>query len=430
MNIFFNKLSKLYLISFNYLLNLTKEMNKIKLTVILAILFAGCSSQYKIKNTMDEKLIREEAHKIAGEELIFDTHMDVPLRLLWNKDLNLGERTSDGHFDYVRAKEGGLNAAFMAVYISPSYEEKGGAKKLADSIITLVNKTIIDNKDKFAFAVSPADITKNRKLGRISLPVGIENGTAVEGSIENLEHFYKSGVRYITLCHMKNNHICDSSGDPEKKWNGLSPFGTELVKKMNDLGMIIDVSHISDSAFYQVMKLSRVPVIASHSGCRIFTPGFERNMTDEMIKALADKGGVIQINFGSSIINNDVRLKYDERSKAIRSYLKENNLKYSDEQAKNFIDQYEKDHPVQNASINDIIQHIDHAVKVGGIDHVGLGSDYDGVELTPDGLEDVSKYPEIIFELLKKGYSRSDIKKICGENTMRVWKEIEEGSVK
>jgi len=406
-------------------------MDKIKITLFLAVFLSGCSLQTNyLRDSMDDKTLRKTAQKIASEILIFDTHMDIPLRLLWNKDLNLGELTSDGHFDYVRATKGGLNAVFMAVYISPSYEEKGGGKKLADSTIQLIEKMITANPDKFSSAATVSEITENFGTGKISLPVGIENGTALEGSLDNLKHFYDCGVRYITLCHMKNNHICDSSGDPDDKWNGLSPFGKSLIKMMNDLGMIIDVSHISDEAFYQVIELSRTPVIASHSGCRVFTPGFERNMSDEMIKLLADKGGVIQINFGSSLMNNEVRIAYDERSAAIRKYFNENKLKRSDEQAINYIDQYEKEHPIGNAAISDIINHIDHAVKIAGIDHVGLGSDFDGVELTPDGLEDVSKYPNLIFELLKKGYSENDIKKICGENILRVWGEIEKAAHK
>lgn len=403
-------------------------MDKIKITLLIALLFGGCSFQNQMRNSMDDKILLEKAHNLASQILIFDTHMDIPLRLLWNKDLNLAELTNDGHFDYVRARKGGLDAVFMAIYISPSYEEKGGAKKLTDSTITLIEKVLAENPDKFASASTVSDIRNNLSSNKISLPIGIENGTALEGSLDNLKHFYDCGVRYITLCHMKNNHICDSSGEPDNKWNGLSPFGKDVVKMMNDLGMMIDVSHISDDAFYQVIEISRAPVIASHSGCRVYTPGFERNMTDDMIKLLADKGGVIQINFGSSIINNDVHVKEEERSKAIRKYLKENNLKYSDEQAKTFIEGYEKENPITNANVLDVANHIDHAVKIAGIDHIGLGSDFDGVELTPDGLEDVSKYPNLIFELLKKGYSEEDIKKICGENILRVWKQVEEAA--
>lgn len=402
-------------------------MNNIVIILFTAMAFY-CSGFCQQGDSMNDRESAEQhAKKLASELLIFDTHMDVPLRLLWEKDIDLASRTSTGHFDYIRAKIGGLDAAFMAVYISPSYEEKGGAKKLTDSVISLINKTINDNPDKFTAALSTADIRKNFSAGKVSLPIGIENGTAVEGSLDNLKHFYDAGVRYITLCHMKNNHICDSSGEPEKKWNGLSPFGKDLIASMNDLGMMIDVSHISDDAFYQVLELSRVPVIASHSGCRSLTPGFERNMSDEMIKALADKGGVIQINFGSSLMNNNVRLNYEKRSETIRAYLKEHNLKYSDDSAKVFNESYDKDNPMGNASLKDIADHIDHAVKLAGVDHVGLGSDFDGVELTPDGLEDVTKYPDLLAELLLRGYSDEDIKKICGENTMRVWSTVEKG---
>jgi membrane dipeptidase len=239
-----------------------------------------------------------------------------------------------------------------------------------------------------------------------------------------LKYFYDRGIRYITLAHGKANHICDSSYDPNKRWNGLSPFGKSLIPEMNKIGMIIDISHVSDSTFYQVIELSNVPVIASHSSCRYFTPGFERNMNDDMIKKLAENGGVIQINFGTYFISGDYQKKMVEMNK----YLKEHDIGRWTEEGKNYFWKFVKENDVDLGSTKMIADHIDHVVKLVGINHVGLGSDFDGISVLPNGIVDVSSYPNIIYELLKKGYSEEDIRKVCSDNFLRVWKEVEEYS--
>jgi len=244
--------------------------------------------------------------------------------------------------------------------------------------------------------------------------------------LENLRYFYSRGIRYITLTHSKNNHICDSSFDTERKWYGLSPFGKEVVAEMNRLGMMIDVSHVSDSTFYQVIRLSKAPVIASHSSCRFFTPGWERNMSDEMIFLLAKNGGVIQINFGSMFLNSELQKKGDETRAAINKYFEEHQLKPSDSVAVDYARKYHDEHPTGYADIKDVVEHINHVVQLVGVDYVGLGSDFDGVgDSLPTGLKDVSYYPNLIYKLLKKGYSEEDVRKICGENLLRVWSQVE-----
>jgi len=258
--------------------------------------------------------------------------------------------------------------------------------------------------------------------GRISIVLGMENGSPLEGEMANLRHFYARGIRYITLCHSKNNHICDSSFDEGPQWHGLSPFGRKLIAEMNRVGMIVDVSHVSDEAFYEVMELSQAPVVATHSGCRHFTPGWERNMSDEMIRLLAEKGGVIQINFGSIFVNTVANRKFAELHRDILRQVKARNLQGQER------DRYVHERWVGvrfgPAYVADVARHIDHVARLVGVEHVGLGSDFDGIENVPEGLEDVSCYPNLIYELLKKGYDEQDLKKICAENFLRVWSRV------
>ena len=384
------------------------------LFLCLVVIFSSCS-----------KNLKDEADKIAQSTIILDGHVDIPYRLN-NKMEDISQRTEGGDFDFVRAKKGGLNAPFMSIYIPAEKEEEGTAKKFADYLIDMVEKIAADSPDKFAVATSVADVHSQFEKGVISLPMGMENGAPIEGDLKNVEYFYNRGIRYITLTHSKNNHICDSSYDPEKKWNGLSPFGNEVVKEMNRVGIMIDVSHITDDTFYQVMEITQAPVIASHSSCRAFTPGFMRNMDDEMLKKLAENGGVIQINFGSSFLDGEIQKKYDEAFAASAEYAKENNLNADDPKLDEFMSKYKEEHNIGFADITDIVKHIDHVVNLIGIDHVGIGSDFDGVgDSLPTGMKDVSMYPNLIHELLKKGYSREDIVKICSGNVLRVWSEVE-----
>ncbi|MCB0745202.1 MAG: dipeptidase, partial [Ignavibacteriae bacterium] len=353
--------------------------------------------------------------------IIVDTHIDVPYRLS-HKWEDVSMQTEKGHFDYVRGIKGGLNAAFMSIYIPAEFEDKGGSVELADSLIDIVETLVKQNPEKFAIALSTDDVKNQFSEKLISLPMGMENGTPLQGNFENLKHFYDRGIRYLTLSHGKANHICDSSYDPNKKWNGLSPFGKSLIAEMNKLGMMIDISHVSDSTFYQVIELTKTPVIASHSSCRFYTPGFERNMNDDMIKKLAENGGVIQITFGSYFVSGNYQSKMNE----LDNYYKENNVKRYSDEGKKYYDEFMQKNKIDYGTSEDLANHIDHVVKLVGIDHVGLGSDFDGIGKLPAGIKDVSSYPQIIYELLKKGYSEKDIEKICSGNILRVWKEVED----
>ena len=392
------------------------------LIVTFSLFFITCS-----KKEEKEITLKEKAQKLAQQLIIVDTHIDVPYRLR-EKWEDVSTRTKDGHFDYVRAKEGGLNAPFMSIYVPAKYQKTGGAKELADSLIDMVNKFPMDWPDKFAMAYSPADINSNFETGKMSLLMGMENGAPIEGNLENVKYFYEQGIRYITLAHSKNNHICDSSYDTIPKWNGLSPFGEKVVAEMNHQGIMVDISHVTDSTFYDVMKITKAPVIASHSSCRYFTPDWERNMSDDLIRILGKNGGVIQVTFGSAFLKNEYREKGREIRKELNKHIDEEGWGRRDEHAKAYLDEYYHTHHL--GTVADVADHIDHVVELTGIDHVGIGSDFDGVAFLPEGLSDVSGYPNLIEELLKREYSEEDIQKICSGNIMRVMSEVEQVSQK
>lgn len=376
------------------------------------LLLTGCATQTTA--TSDNTL---RAQQLAQKHIIIDTHIDVPYRLHadW-EDVTVA--TKRGEFDYPRARQGGLNAPFMSIYIPSSYEQSGGGYQLANQLIDSMEALVGRAPDKFAMAHDSKDVLAQFGSGKVSLALGMENGTPIEGKLENLQHFYNRGIRYITLAHSQSNHISDSSYDLRRRWQGLSPFGKELVVAMNNIGMMIDISHVSDAAFYQVMELSKAPVIASHSSLRKYTPGFERNMDDDMIKALAKNGGVVQINFGSSFVTQMANQYGALRKAAAKQAGVEDNEAFELE--------FRKKHPYPFATLDTVLDHIDHVVALVGIDYVGIGSDYDGVgDSLPVGLKDVASYPNLIAGLLQRGYSEADIAKILSGNLLRVWREVE-----
>lgn len=368
------------------------------------------------------------AKQIARDSLIVDTHIDIPYRLSEKmEDISLS--TDGGDFDYPRALEGGLNAPFMAIYIPARHQAIGDAKEFADEMIDMVEGFQEKWPDKFILARSVSGVRDAFEKGLIALPMGMENGAPIEGRLENLEHFFNRGIRYITLTHSEVNHICDSSYDSKRKWNGLSPFGRKLISEMNRLGIMIDISHVSDATFDQVLELSDAPVIASHSSCRAFTPGWERNMSDSMIRRLAGNGGVIQIAFGSSFLKEEYRKYYYARAREKEAFLKQNTLEDNHPSAAKWLEDYNRELSFLLADVTDVADHIDHVRDLVGISHVGLGSDFDGVgATTPKGLKDVSQYPNLIQELLERGYSEVDVEKVLSGNLLRVWSEVEESA--
>ncbi|MEM8886364.1 MAG: dipeptidase [Bacteroidota bacterium] len=378
--------------------------------------------------------LEEQALQLAQATLITDGHVDLPYRMrvrnfrLEKEFLDVSKRTEGGDFDYVRSKEGGLDAPFMSIYVPASYQEESGRSKAeADSLIDMVEEIVERYPDQYALAKTADEVEANFKAGKISLPMGMENGSPIEDELANVEYFYNRGIRYITLTHSLVNKISDSSYDTTRTWNGLSPFGEEVVQEMNRVGIMVDISHVSDSAFYDVMKLTSAPAIASHSSCRKFTPGFERNMSDDMIRALAENGGVIQINFGSTFLDSVSRKRRADMRAAMAAYQDELGKELTEEDQETFSKQYFEENGSMYSDVKVAADHVEHVIKLVGVDYVGFGSDFDGVgDSLPLGLKDVSDYPNLIAELLKRGYSEEDIQKICYKNVFRVWRKVEE----
>ncbi len=402
-----------------------KRALKIILSVaVLAALACGGAVEPVAEETPGPAAV---AGRLAAEAIIVDGHVDVPYRMV-EKMADISQATEDGDFDYPRAVAGGLDAPFMSIYIPARHQETGDAKQVAEELIDMVGGFERDHPDKFAVARSVADVRAAKVAGRIALPMGMENGAPIE-TLDDVAHFAERGIRYVTLTHSQDNQICDSSYvDPEERtWNGLSPFGREVVAEMNRQGVMIDVSHISDDTFWQVMEITTAPVIASHSSARHFTPGWERNIGDEMIRELAESGGVVMINFGSAFLREDAQQQSEKFWEAMGEFIEKSGESRDSEAVKEFAKSwFAENGPQIYAELSDVVAHIDHVVGLAGIDHVGLGSDFDGVgDSLPEGLKDVAGYPNLVAALLEAGYSEEDVVKILGENALRVWSEVE-----
>lgn len=371
--------------------------------------------------------------EIAKDSLIIDTHIDAPHKLnILNKQgqqiHDLGSETNT-EFDYPKAIQGGLDVAFMSVYLSSETQLEGTSFQEANQLIDLIEDVITLNAEKFLLIKRVNDIGFLARTKKIGLALGMENGAPIEGDLDRVQYFFDRGIRYITLTHSKSNHLSDSSYDPNHRWDGLSDFGKKVVKEMNKVGIMVDISHVSDAAFYQAIAISDVPVIASHSSLRYFTPGFERNVSDDMLLKLAEKGGVIQINFGSTFILKEARDYSDRLQDFIKKQLElKDKSQLTDQELKEITDKFiEQNGKLPFANISNVVDHIDRVVKLVGINHVGIGSDFDGVgDSLPLGLKNVSMYPNLIEALLERGYSIIDIDKILGKNLLRVWRATEE----
>lgn len=386
---------------------------------------------------MSDAELHALADQLAHKFMIIDGHVDFPERLK-DKKIVINEQTKEvaindegGEFDYTRAKEGGLTSPFMSIYIPASYQKLPDmGKAYADSLIDNVRAMATLLPDKFALINSTSDLKKNFESGLISLPMGMENGAPFGNDLKNVQYFYDRGIRYTTLTHNKNNQICDSSGD-SAKWNGLSPFGKEVVKEMNRVGIMVDISHVDDSTFYQVMKLTNVPCIASHSSCRAFAPSVRRDMTDDMITLMGKNNGVILVNFYNAFLDSVVVNYNNKLKEKLSATLKEKKLTEKDTAYKTVFKEFYSQNPLKRTDIEMVANHIDRIKTLAGIDHVGFGSDFDGVDgQLPIGLEDASKYPDLIYVLLKRGYTEDDIEKICYKNALRVWAAVEETAKK
>ena len=310
--------------------------------------------------------------------IVLDSHCDTPSLMI--KGLDIGIDNKDGHVDIPKLAAGGVDAAFFALYTSAELSPEAATSRALEMLASIYD-ALGKYGDRIALALTPDDVLANKANKLISILIGMENGAPVQKSMSLLRLFHRMGVRYMTLTHNGDNEIADAAMEG-KRWGGLSPFGRDVVSEMNRLGIIVDVAHVSDGTFSDVLDCSKKPVLSTHAGCRALA-NHPRNMTDEMIRRMADKGGVIQINFYPYFLTTTVQ-----------------------------------------ASVEDVIRHIDHAVKVGGIEHVGIGTDFDGIEVTPVGLENVSKLPVVFDQLSEKGYSDDQIEKIASGNFLRVFREV------
>ncbi|MEN8138718.1 MAG: dipeptidase [Bacteroidota bacterium] len=376
--------------------------------------------------------LEEKAAKIHQEVFTIDSHTDTPLNFMSN-DFDLGvehdARNGGGKIDIPRMEKGGLDAAFFAVFIGQGERDSLGhqqAFERAEQIFEATNKAIEPYHDKVEIAFNPQQGYSLEKQGKRAIYFGIENGYPIGNDPDNINYFYEKGARYLTLVHTSNNDIADSSTDKKgAEYNGLSEFGEEVVKRMNKLGMLVDISHASDSAFYDVIKLSNSPVIASHSCARALCDN-ARNLNDDMLKELAKNGGVIQMCILSDYVKKVSQTPTRDSARTAFRKTHSHWEKYTEKERKAAMrdwHQLDIDFPPKLANVSDVVDHIDHIVKVAGIDHIGIGTDFDGGGGV-DGCYDVSELGNITLELVKRGYNKEEIRKIWGGNFMRVFEEV------
>ncbi len=371
-----------------------------------------------------------EVRQVHRSTLLIDSHNDVTSETVAGLDIG---KPHAGRTDVPKLREGGIGAVFFAVYVDAQYVDGNRSAHRALEMIDTVRHDIIGRYPRdFALARTADEIEAAHKQGKIAALMGIEGGHAIEDSPRLLRQFYELGVRYMTLTHMNTNNWADGSGDMDdpsvKHHNGLTDFGKDIVREMNRLGMMVDISHVADKTFWDVLEVSKAPAFASHSSCRSLS-SFFRNMADEMIIALAKKGGVIQINFLCAFVSQKSEDVSGPQRTALLRKMREVRAAYPNDPAKRD-EEIGKlwgnlDEGVPRATLADVVANIDHVVKIAGIDAVGIGPDYDGTGCAPEGIDDMSKFPALTRALLEKGYSAADIRKIYGENTLRLMRAVE-----
>jgi membrane dipeptidase len=394
----------------------------------LAVLFtlSLCMSAVSAQTKPDP--LWQKALKIHREAIVVDTHADTP-SLILDGGLDIGDPQAKSHLNIQRMKEGGVSAEFFVSYISKSFVPDNRSAFRAIEMIDAIKHDIVERyPNDFVFATSVADIRRAKRQGKIAALIGIEGGHAIEDSLRLLRQFYALGGRYMTLTHTNTNGWADSSGDAPK-WDGLNDLGRQVVLEMNRLGMMVDISHVADTTFWDVIETSKAPVIASHSSARALN-NHPRNMTDDMLRAVAKNGGVIMVNFYPNFIDQTLLDASRNRDPQVKAMIAEIEAKYAKDWAKQQeeLAKIEAAHPLPRATLATLMKHFDHVIKVAGIDHVGIGSDFDGIDTVPQGMEEVSKLPYITYELLKLGYSERDVRKVLGENLLRVFGEVEQVS--
>jgi membrane dipeptidase len=370
--------------------------------------------------------IAERAHKLHFSSIVLDTHDDTTQRF-FSKNFELGKRNPDGHVDIPRMREGGMNAIFFSIWIDGRITGPPAVQKALDQI-DAVHQNVMKYSKDMVLCLTAEDVRRAHAQGKIAALIGVEGGHMIGNDIRVLRMFGDLGVRYMTLSHFYNTEWSDSSTD-KPAHNGLTDFGKDIVREMNRQGIMVDISHVSDKTFYDALEVSKAPLIASHSSCRALC-NHVRDMSDEMIKALAAKGGVIQINYERSFLDQTYKDAYDSTGGGVVNSFDQVTKVCGDDseclmrKIKERTDRLTAEGKLPHVSWEKIIEHIDHVVKLAGPDHVGLGSDFDGADM-PDGMEDCSKLPKITEALLRKRYSEDDIRKILGGNTLRVMEQAE-----
>ena len=371
--------------------------------------------------------VSARAKRLHDRAIVVDTHDDTPQRLLFDKTFNIGMRNKDGHVDIPRMREGGLDALFFSIWV-PSQITGPPAVKRALDLIDSVREAVRTHPNDLMLANTAADIRRAAAEHKIAALMGMEGGHIIDDDLAVLRVYAALGVRYLTLTHFLNNNWADSSTD-KPAHNGLTAFGKDVVRELNRLGVIVDVSHVSDKTFYDVLEVTKAPVMASHSSSRAIS-NHPRNMTDDMMRALAKNGGVVMINYAAAFLSEEFRVASEKKSGNIVAAMAAMSKKCGGNEACTIMENERIEHEAMmkgelpKAMWDKIVEHIDHAVKVAGVDHVGLGSDFDGATM-PIGMEDVSKLPKITDALLKKSYSEPDIEKILGGNILRVMEQVE-----
>jgi membrane dipeptidase len=386
-----------------------------KLIIVFLLFFFSIQGIYS--QTSGDDALKAKAYQICKKSIILDAHIDWPEN--YDRDpIDISKPIPEGDFDYPRAVEGGLNAVLSVAFI-PAELSPAEGRPVLDTLTAMISGYPKRYPELFALAKTPAELKKNFKNGLLSLVLCMENGSPVEDSLPYLKTVKDRGIVYITLCHMLTNGICDANFDSNRKWGGLSPFGTEMVKEMNRLGIMIDISHSEDSTVFDVLAVSEAPIIASHSSCRYYTPRFERNLSDTLIKAIAKHGGVVMLNVSSYQLDPECFNSW------MYIYGKSDSIDLGSEAGQAFMIEYGKTHRLQT-DVKRYADHIDHIVQIAGIDYVGIGTDFDGLmkETLPIGFNNVACYPNLVEELLSRGYSEKDIQKILSGNFMRVWDRV------
>jgi membrane dipeptidase len=367
------------------------------------------------------------AARALDHSIIIDTHADTP-QVMLDEGYDLADPASPYMISIPKMRAGHLGAEFFSIWVDVDWPKQDLIHRALD-LIDVTDQQVARHSDVLGLATTADDVERLHREGKIAVLLGVEGGHEIQGDLRALDIFYRLGVRYMTLTHTRNDELGDSSGD-KPQWKGLSPLGRQAVARMNQLGMMVDISHVSDNTFYDALAVSKAPLIASHSSCRALCKA-PRNMTDDMIRALARNGGVMDINFYSGFLSPAYRDGFAKIEKQVDDQIAEARARYA-KQGKRL--SYPEEVRIERQltrnlpapSYTAIADHIDHAVKVGGIDHVGLGSDFDGIDTPPSGMEDVSKIPALVGELARRGYSEEDLEKILGGNVLRVMRQVEQ----